>query len=240
MVGEKVRADKRHLGGVEMVTPILNVSTDPIWRKHVEVAWEYLRRDYHVTSHGSCGTHIHISLLPNYDLRDLQRIASSAIYFEPAIEALVPADRRQNVWVRSNWRQSPLLMRKGRSRLQSVADIERATTKDEVISLMQHTGDNNFTWNFSHLMEQGLKQTIEFRKPPASMTSAEALSWAELTMTFVQASIQHGTLSNLRRFEVNIGGLLRFLKQVNVPGVNEPHRLQRIWAGKPLEAAWEL
>lgn len=222
-----------------MVTPILDVSTDPLWREHVEVAWECLLQKYHVTSHGSCGTHVHVSLVPNYNLRDIQRIAASAIYFEAAIEALVPADRRQNVWVQSNWRHSPLLMRKGRSRLESIAEIERATTKDRVISLMQEDGETSFTWNFSHLSKGGLKQTIEFRKPPASVTSSEALSWAELTMTFVQAAVQHGRLGHLQKFAANTDGLLAFLLQVNVAGVNEPQRLQRIWAGQPLDAAWE-
>ena len=222
-----------------MVTPILEVSTDPLWRDHVKVAWEYLRQNYCVTSHGSCGTHVHISFVPNYNLRDLQRIASSAIYFEAAIEALVPAGRRHNVWVRSNWRYSPLLMKKGRSRLESIAEIERATTQDRVISLMQEEGETNFTWNFSHLSRHGLKQTIEFRKAPASVTSSEALSWAELTMTFVQAAVQHGRLTDLQKFAATTGGLLAWLEQVNVAGLNEPYRLQRIWAGQPLDAAWE-
>jgi hypothetical protein len=78
---------------------------------------------------------------------------------------------------------------------------------------------------------------MEFRQPPASSSLAEVLSWAELTMNFIQASIRPG--SSVRNFASNVGGLRSFLAQVNVDGVNEPGLLQRIWENKPNGAAAE-
>jgi Putative amidoligase enzyme len=216
---------------------VLKAFQGSTWREDVEAAWEFLQQHYHVLGTGYCSTHIHISTEPRYTLQDIKRIAAAAIHFEPALEALVPPVRRGNLYAKSNWLDSALLGRKGKSRSESIAAIDQVTHPDELLELMQTsatTTDRAYAWNFSSLYSQ--KGTIEFRKPPVSLTSQDALSWAEFVLSFVHASIRC-EIAQLRKVPSNVGGLRWFLRQFEVPDLNEPHRMDRLWRGKDPSAA---
>jgi hypothetical protein len=169
-------------------------------------------------------------LQPNYELEELQRIATSITYFEQAFDALVPQECRRNKWAKSN-RQHSKSDIKDRDRFNFMTAIEETSTLLELFSLVQGTPDTNFCWNFLNLMnhENGIAgYRIEYRQAPASLTSEDALSWAELVMTFVQASIAYGTSKALSIYAPNITGLRAFLQKINMEGVNEPERWQRL------------
>lgn len=107
-----------------MVTPILNVSTDPQCRDHVRATWKCLTRNYAVSGNNACSTHVHVSSQSDYSLADVKRIASSVIYFEPSFEVLIPECRRGNEdegneYARSNWLNSS----EGRTRFESTDEI---------------------------------------------------------------------------------------------------------------------
>jgi Putative amidoligase enzyme len=221
-----------------MRSPILEVYPNSSWRDRVSTTWTYLEQHYYISSDYKCATHIHISLMPNYELKDLQRIASSAIYFEPALEALVPEERRRSGYAKSIWLHSPSFGRGMISRSAAIALIESTGSKQCLLQLLQGS-DTYYSWNFRNMADREAKKTIEFRKAPASLTAEEVLSWAEFAMNFAQASIEYGSSGRLEDFTPNVGGLRSFLAKVCVPGVNEPRRLERIWAGKKPEAALE-
>jgi Putative amidoligase enzyme len=203
----------------------------------VLATWGYLRQHYEITADFQCGTHIHVSFEPpgQYIAEDIRRIARCVIHFEPAIEALMPLNRRQNVYVKSNWLEGELLGKAYKSRRESIAAIDEEGDMSRVIALMQHSSDRDYCWNFLNLCKG--KATIEFRKPPPSTTSEEALSWAEFAMSFIQASVKHGTPNRLQRVPSTVGGLRWFLDQAYRGGLNEPDRLGPIWAGKADNAA---
>lgn len=212
-----------------MRTPILNAASGSSWRNVVAKTWEFLHRFYEITDNTACSTHVHISLNTGYSLTDLKRIACSVIHFETAFEALVPDSRHGNGYCKSNWLDGPDLARKGLSRPQSIDAIDAADNTYLVENLIQKPGDKSFAWNFDSLHQLG---TIEFRKPPASITVEQALGWAELAMNFIQVSIEHGTPDKLKAFPSTIKGLRAYLSQVDVPGVNERYRMDWIWRGK--------
>ena len=216
-----------------MRTPIIDVK--PGWRDPILATWRYLLRNYEVRSNHECATHIHISLVPGYNLGQVKGIASAVIYFEAVFEALVPEERRGNEWAQSNWLESPKLAQKDKSRSESINEIARARDIDAVVSLMQICNDPKFAWNFLPLTTN--KQTIEFRKPPGSETADEALCWAELALNFVQASLGYGFLRDLNQFPQNIRGLRSFLEKGLNPRINDPDRLQMLWANQPPNAA---
>jgi Putative amidoligase enzyme len=224
-----VIADNDISGGLAMRAPMLDVKPD--WRKPVIAAWEYLTQYYSVTENRLCSTRIQISLMPSYTLEQLKRIASSAIYFEPAIEALVPALHRRGAdWARSNWLDSPYLARKGKSRVESIEAINAARCEKDLVRLMQREDDKCYVWNFCSVIQMG---TVEFRKAPGSKTSAAALSWAQFVLNFVQASLECGTLQWLQEIPATIGGLKRFVQRINdVEGVNDPELLKRVFHRK--------
>jgi hypothetical protein len=141
----------------------------------------------------------------------------------------VPPVRRSNPFVKSNWLDSPCLAKSDRSRSDMIDEIEKAVKKDDVIRLMQNGGDRDYAWNFWALFG---KRTIEFRKPPASTTPEEVLGWAELAISFIQASVKYESAQNLQKIPATAGGLHWFISLYTEPGVNEPERLQWIWFGK--------
>lgn len=232
-------------GGLELVSPIFRVQRNSSWRKDVELTWSCLRRHYHITEDFKCATHIHISFEApqEFTADDIRRIARSILHFETAFEVLVPPTRRGNHFAKSNWLEGQHLGRKGKTRIESIDAFDTAPTEDEagdidtIIEILQDFHDRDYCWNFNNLSWG--KGTIEFRKPPASTTADEALSWAELVICFVQAAVKHGIREKLEKVPSNVGGLKWFLQQAYEPGVNEPDRLERIWAGIPDNAALE-
>lgn len=228
-----------------MVSPIFRAHPHSTWRRDVEKTWGYLQRHYDITKTSHCATHIHVSFeSPSvYTADDIRRIARAVIHFEPALEALVPQSRRGNRFAKSNWLQGQCLGYEELSRTESIAAIDEIPLVNDqedirrVVELMQDVDDRDYCWNFVNLRRS--RETIEFRKPPGSASAAEALSWAEFAMSFVQASVKHGTRDRLEKIPSNVGGLKWFLKQAHVPGVNEPSRLERIWKDKPDNAAVE-
>jgi hypothetical protein len=212
---------------MEMRTPALEFK--PGWRDCIHTTWKYLEEHYHIIPTHDCGTHIHISLTPQYTLDQLKRIASAIIYFEPAFEALVPDDRRGNEWCRSIWLEGPKFAWQDKTRAQSIELIERAPNTMALLSLLHLNEDPRYAWNFWSLLSP--KQTIEFRQPPSCETADEALSWAELAVNFIQVSVKHGSAASLRLYPANAKGLRWYLGLVHERGVSEPDRLRRIWAG---------
>lgn len=198
--------------------------------------WKFLQIHYAVSKNDRCATHIHISLDPFFTTLEIKRIAQAIIHFEPAFEALVPDVRRGVDAVKSNWLDSPSLMEWNITRAQLIAAIERELDNEGIVGLLQRPKDRNYSWNLRSLFG---KKTIEFRKPPASTTSEEALGWAELAISFIQASVGYESVEKLQRVPATIGGLRWFVSQFTVPGVNEPARMQRIWAGKDMNSVVE-
>jgi transposase InsO family protein len=165
---------------------------------------------------------------------EIKRIAQAVIHFEPALEMLVPDCRRRTQFAKSNWLHANCLAADNKSRSQSVAYIEEQLNLRQVVDAIQRPHDRDFCWNFQNLLLSE-KRTIEFRKPPASTTAEEALSWAEFAMSFVQSSIKCESAAKLQNIPPNLRGLDWFLRQSKVAGANEHRRLRKIWKGKGLD-----
>lgn len=184
-----------------------------------------------------CSTHIHVSIEPEYTLSDLKRIAQAVIHFETAIEALMPPSRRGNKYAKSNWLDAPGLGQLMKTRRRSILAIEHVIDARHLRELMQpvRIGRNrSYAWSFYNLFNK--KGTIEFRKPPVSLTPYEALSWAEFVISFIHASVRC-EFSKLVKVPSTVGGLRWFLQQFQVPDMHDNAHLNRLWQGKdPNEA----
>ncbi|KAF7505735.1 hypothetical protein GJ744_000501 [Endocarpon pusillum] len=225
--------------GLELVSPIFEAFPLSTWRQDVIAAWKFLQSYYDVLGTELCATHIHISIESETSLQDSKRIAQAVIHFETALEALMPPERRGNEYAKSNWLDGRRFGREGLTRHESIAAIEKASHLRELVDLMQpfrFGADRDYAWNFLGL--QSFPRTIEFRKPPVSLTPDAVLSWAELALAFVHASVRCES-SKLQKVPPTIGGLRWFLHQFHVPGMNEPARLERLWTGKDQRAAVE-
>lgn len=213
-----------------MLTPIFVAFPRSPWRSHVQATWRYLQQHYEITENKKCGTHVHISVEGGYSLEDVKRVASASIHFDTAFEALVPETRRGRCeFARSMWIDACEFAAKGRSRAESILMISGVTDFHAFLNLTEPYILRGYSWNFRSIFKY---YTIEFRKPPASRTADEALSWAELAMSFVQSSIRYGSPERLRLIPPTVGGLRWFLRQSHVARLNEPERLDWVWAGK--------
>lgn len=155
-----------------------------------------------------------MSVAGGYSLEELKRLSHAIIHFEPALEALLPEDRRGNEYTKSNWIDNPNFGRRRVSRRESMALIERCTTGRELILLMNpnRNGEHDkfYGWNFLNLLASP-EATVEFRRGAASVNTQDALIWIEFAISFVQTSLNFGTIENLRRVPADVGGLRWFL-----------------------------
>lgn len=226
-----------------MVSPIFDIDTHSSWQLHVREIWKYLVDNYELRNSDNRYTTIHVCFSPKYNLTELQRIACSIIHFETAFEALQPENIHDAERALSHWLHIPSFAQSPRSRSASIDYIEQPyQIYRDLLRVLQGNSDpvyggELYAWNFYGVDKGGM---IEFRKPPGCLPPTQVFSWAELTMTFILASMRYGSSANLSAFSHDIGGLKEFVSQVDIPGgVGTPHYLHRMWEGKNLKAARE-
>lgn len=220
------------IGGIELVSPILTAyKGGEVWRESVSQMWRFLSLRYGVTADASCSTHVHLSLARGFSLTQLKRLAQAVIYFECAVEALMPPDRRGNEYARSNWIDNKHLAYKNLNRDQSMLAIEACKSQEEVIALMNPDKSKYFGVNFLALERY---KTVEFRRGAASTKLNDVFMWVEFAMTFLQASIQLPSKNDFSRFQPTVGGLRNFFDNANLvedPGMNQRKYLDLLFHG---------
>lgn len=96
------------LDGLELVSPVY--PSDWTWAADLEVIFSVLHSSFVVVESGSCSTHVHVSTYPPLEADELATLGKAILYFEPALDALVPKARRGSAayWCQSN-RANPVL-----------------------------------------------------------------------------------------------------------------------------------
>lgn len=89
------------IDGIELVSPIYTAtatssttSSNPSWATDLAVLFSALHKHFHLAPSPSCATHIHVSRVPPLSGNELAALAKAALYFEPAVDRLVPPFRR--------------------------------------------------------------------------------------------------------------------------------------------------
>lgn len=213
-----------------MVSPLLRVHPGSNWRADVEAAWQFLRTHYLVTADENCSTHVHLSLAKGYSPLQLKRFAQAVIHFEPAVEALVPVDRRGNEYARSNWIDNPHFGYRRLSRQQSIMELEACDSIDAVISMMNPHDSKYFGWNFLAIKKY---RTVEFRRGAASRSVNDVFMWVEFAMSFLQASLKLRNVDAFSTYPATVGGLSMFIQHAGLqdqPGTTDSRFLDRLFA----------
>lgn len=191
--------------------------------------WEFLTAEYRVTADEECSTHVHLSLTGGYTLTQLKRLAQAVVYFEPAVERIVPETRRNNEYARSNWIDNRHLAYKKLSRADSMRAIEACKSDADVIELMNPGQDRYFGFNFLPLKTY---RTIEFRRGSGSTNVGEVFRWVEFAVRFLQASMGVARLEDFQKFKSNVGGLKQFLNTVpNQAGMSDRAHMDTLFRG---------
>ena len=217
------------LGRLRIQSPMLRATPGSRWRQNIYTMWSWLLENYHVSGdHDACDTHIWFSMNPDLGLAESNLIAQAIIYFEAAIDALLP-HRNGSLNARSNWLHAARFAPSDRSRLESMRLIQPNPYLFVIGALMgsNYCIDERFGWNFQEFGDEF--ERIQFRKPGLSTNAAYGLSWAEFTMAFVLSAIQCESMENLLRVPPNVRGLKWFLQRRNVRGLNDSPLMRNVW-----------
>ncbi|KAI1085392.1 putative amidoligase enzyme-domain-containing protein [Whalleya microplaca] len=91
----------KNLWGLELVSPIF--TPDAPWTAQLHTIFtSVLRKHFVLTPSPHCSTHVHISTVPPLSAPQLASVAKNILYFEPALDALLPVDRASSYWCQSN------------------------------------------------------------------------------------------------------------------------------------------
>jgi hypothetical protein len=197
----------------------------------MQSTWSFVATDYTVSADATCSTHVHLSIVDDYTVDQLKRLAQAIIHFEPAFEVILPEERRGNEYCRSNWIDNANFGYKKLSRQGAISFLERCTTVNEVIDAMNPEGSRYFGWNFQALKKY---DTVEFRRGAASTSLNDVFMWVELATTFLRASLRTNSARDLVTFDANLEGLKTFLSKGidDAAGAGDSRYLAALFSGK--------
>ncbi|KAI1435432.1 hypothetical protein GGR50DRAFT_703066 [Xylaria sp. CBS 124048] len=204
----------------------------------------------HIEYWKMANNNIHFSLegRERFPLAWAQRLAFCIVYFERAIDSIIPGmthttdTTRPGGWKHCNRytkrnRVVPRIVGKPMDDLHSCwAWIRRVESIEELHDLICHDNDEwrrtnglthkNWKWNF-----KGLNwRTIEFRHMPPTRNAQESIDWIDFTTEFVRAA---GRVDS-GRLDAAHDGKMTFREALDLPVVHTTDTTQRselIWAG---------
>ncbi|KAF9649035.1 hypothetical protein BDM02DRAFT_3114596, partial [Thelephora ganbajun] len=161
--------------------------------------WDCIEPPCTVWTNDSCGTHVYVSPNDNYTLAQVKAVARAVLYFEPAINALVPDHRLNKMWCKTFFPNNANFQ--GKEVAQAIARVDEVRSLEGIVELMNSPPnpftilDRLYTWNFTNLPNP-LRSTIEFRQGEGVTTSLDALAWAEFVVTFTGAALAVADVPN--------------------------------------------
>ncbi|KAI0127285.1 putative amidoligase [Xylariales sp. AK1849] len=198
----------KNLWGLELVSPVFYASSP--WGAHLSLIFKTLKSSFTLSPSSNTSTHIHLSTSPPLPPAYLAALSKAILYFEPAIDRLLPSSRASSYWCQSN-RTNPTL--KPLSLPQcfeyldycgGVIDIARGMCLFPAHSAYGRA--NGYTedfihgvykWDFSGLVDPSSSPssnesphgTLEFRQCPGSLNAEDACAWLQLAVGFVAGAI---------------------------------------------------
>ncbi|KAF9642998.1 hypothetical protein BDM02DRAFT_3123933 [Thelephora ganbajun] len=213
---------------IELVSPILHFQQGDHFRDYVKGVWDRIATLCIIGTNNSCGTHVHVSTNNDYTSVQVKAIARPILYFESAINALVPSHRLGNEYCKSFFASNQEFKSKTIEQAVAIVDKVDESHPGMVADLMNPGTDRRYTWNFTNLYH-GRTLTIEFRQGEGVTTSTDALAWVEFVVTFIGAAMAvANSYNDLKKFAPNVGGLKEFLKRGVVTGVSDKTLLEKI------------
>jgi hypothetical protein len=164
----------------------------------------------------------------SWDLDSLKSICRSFFYFEGAINAILPAHRRNNNYAAGNRCDNSRLRGKDLGEILTIVDD--CQNNIDIADLMNDNGKRYFAWNFTNLYHGG-KSTVEFRQAPGVSDETACLPWIEFVMLFINSSQRMSHYHQLSRFSQNVRGLLGFLGAFDISG-SDHAVLHKLFRGK--------
>jgi hypothetical protein len=219
-----------HRFGMRVVSPFFRFGPGhgDTWLPLLDVLMSVLNYDFELTTHHQCNTSVHVVPARGYWLLgEAKGLATSAIYFERCLDALMPYYRRRTVWAKSN-RYNPYMAK--RTGAECVAAIQAQTNSFRQLAAhmnwcsantptgeaLEKTTDfphETFRWSFLGNSSDG-SRTIEFRQPPGSTDAAEVIKWVMLVGCFARLSCAFSVCTDERPSLFALGKWVRYEARV--------------------------
>ena len=204
-----------------MVSPVLFHRPDGEWMGQIMALFQNLNRLCSIKTNRSCGFHVHVSPVDDWNLETVKALSRAIIYFEPAFEAILPVERRRNEYAKSNRFDNSGL--RGKSGQEIFQAIDNCTHAVHVADLLNDGGDRYYGWNLTNLY-YGRIQTIEFRRGPGVHTYGECVGRIECVLWFARAALSVSP-SELQQHTQDVAGLRGFITKNPAANVDILHPL---------------
>lgn len=215
-------------GSVEIISPFFRLQPNVDWRKTVRRFWTFLQRYYRLTNDAqSYGTRIYMSHDQGYSQTEYYNLASAIMTFDPVITELVPSRSWSDQSARSIKKFNHRFH--GMTAPECVGRIRMTESQRAFHSLLKGRGGKQFSWVFDN-HPAGM---IEFRQSPPSLCAEDALTWAELTLNFVQVALDREDIGEATDVP-DVGHLHSFLQSGHFQqsALGSPELLARVWNWK--------
>lgn len=151
-----------------------------------------------------CSTHVHMSptVLGGFQPDDLLRLMKAIAFFEDPIRRVMPPERKDNEWAKSNFLPNQLLPRnlsEAYARVSSetwgylflicdkhIHEIKKRKQLWKVFAIREIFPDKYLSWNIIPLGDCG---TIEFRRPPGVSNALDASHWVAFSLGFMCSAL---------------------------------------------------
>ncbi|RYP01678.1 hypothetical protein DL764_006141 [Monosporascus ibericus] len=200
---EELRNVAEDIVGFEFKSPAFDLGQD--WRAQVRKLWETVGIYQSTTPEHfvQCSTNIHFSLgkEEKTPLEEAQRIIFAAIYFENAIESIMPTHWKARRFFESNMKESQTTRASqfDLTMMQVWKKIREKKSIEDLHDLVCHDKDayrrakglhnKNFKW-----ILKGINyMTIELRQIPVSRSAEDTEDWVDFTAAFVRAALAADT-----------------------------------------------
>ncbi|KAK3374554.1 putative amidoligase enzyme-domain-containing protein [Podospora didyma] len=206
----------KNLWGLELVSPIYPVYS--YWASDLSTIFTVLHNSFNLSPSPHCSTHVHISGTPTpLSASELAALAKATLYYEPALDLLVPASRRGSAayWCQSNLSNPTLAGLTLDEALATLDDTCSGPTDDggrAVVERMNLFPANSaygrahgkhkdfvrgkvYKWDFTGMLpvpQNGPRGTVEYRQAPGSLGADEAATWVTLAVAFVVGAMAVG------------------------------------------------
>lgn len=186
----------------ELVSPILK---DEEGLSSLRAIMDGVRR-LGIATNTSCGFHVHVDAeqdsSPVASLPSLKRIAQCFVSLENALDLLVArswdtsASKKTRRADNNRYCQSNRLAFGERSNRQRWQQLSAVQSKQQLVSLINPSGDRYRKLNLTNITKQNRPSTIEFRQHGGVQDLQEAEAWVRLTLLFCQNSALGGLAVN--------------------------------------------
>ncbi|KAI5458293.1 hypothetical protein BGZ63DRAFT_407578 [Mariannaea sp. PMI_226] len=187
--------------GLEFISRVLDTTTH--WVFEISTVFRVIHQYCDILVSSGCSTHVHMSpMLPRkFTRNDVIKVMMAAAYFDDPITRMMPPDRKDNEWAKSNFlphkavadeiwtAYSQVSVRTWGHMFQvcqkAVLELKPDSMWQKIASL-QIFRDKYLAWNIKPLQDCG---TIEFRRPPGVSNAQDACHWVAFSLGFMSSAL---------------------------------------------------